>query len=807
MIYRAMIAGLFAAFLLLLRGSGWQGGENLHTLMEVVGTALAMMIGAVALVGYYSKRDALFLFVGCGFLGTAFLDGYHTVLTSVWYAQSFPSPPASLVPWSWMASRLFLPFALLTGGWACRRDVGRGEAVPIDPKVVYLITILFASASFYLFAFASLPPAMHPNWPVPRPQEFLPALLFFAALAGFWLHGEWQFDPFQHWLMVALIVNFMVEATFMAFSGRLYDGMFDAAHLLKIASYVCVLVGLLIAIYFLFIHDTESARQVGLTNAALRDAIGQRASVEEALRALNVELEARVGSRTESLRQASDRLDFLLGATPAIIYSTRPHGDYATTFISANVHTVLGYEQESFLCDPGFWPSRIHPVDRARIVAGLASLETQDAYANEYRYRHKNGSWRWLYDAMALKRDASGTATELTGYRIDVTDRVIADEARKQVQERLQLALEGGHLAMWQADAVGNLWLSEQWAGFLGKTPGETWTTVKDMVALARPQSQSERLLRAVVAVMSGKRAEFAEELRVATDTGEWHWTLWHGRVTERTADGLPARANGTILDINKRKQAEAELQSLLKQLAQSNRELEQRNNMKTDFMANITHELRTPLNGVIGFAELLKDEVPGPLNARQATFAADILASAMHLLKLVEGILEMSRHSNAGATLDPTSLEIGAVLAERVAAHRRAAEARRIDISLEAAHAGRADLDQQALCRVIDVLLDNAIKFNREGGTVAVIARRDARCLQIAVADTGIGIARMNWANLFNPLTQLDPGLGRQYGGLGLGLALARQLTELHGGTIEVNSEAGEGSTFTLRFPILEKS
>ncbi len=357
-----------------------------------------------------------------------------------------------------------------------------------------------------------------------------------------------------------------------------------------------------------------------------------------------------------------------------------------------------------------------------------------------------------------------------------------AEKEREQFQGRLQLALESGRLAVWDADVVGGkVWLSEQWAELLGESQRETWTSVEDLVAIAHPEDR-QRLLNAVVAVMKGERPEYAEEHRVRTVTGEWRWLLSRGRVTERAADGHAARMSGTNLDITERKQAETERQRLAERLTLTNRALEQANRMKTDFMANVTHELRTPLNSVIGFAELLKDEVPGPLNAQQAQFAADILASGQRLLTLVEGILEMSRLDAAGAALERQSVEIGAALEERVAAHRKAAEAGRVSIALEvAANAGRADLDPKALRRTIDALLDNAIKFNREGGTVAVSARRAEGAIEIAVTDTGIGIAREDIAKLVKPLAQLDAGLARRHGGVGLGLALARRLAELH--------------------------
>ena len=248
---------------------------------------------------------------------------------------------------------------------------------------------------------------------------------------------------------------------------------------------------------------------------------------------------------------------------------------------------------------------------------------------------------------------------------------------------------------------------------------------------------------------------------------------------------------------IEKLEQAEKELERTQAVLQDALR-------VKTEFMNNVTHELRTPLNSVLGFTELLRDEVPGPLNAQQAAFAADILAAGRRLLALVEGILEMSRLDMAGTAFNRAPVEVGGMLEEGVAAQRKAAEARGVSLRLDVtAGIGSAELDSKALRRMVDALLDNAIKFNRDGGTVAVRARRDEDWLEIAVADTGIGIARGDLAKLFNPLTQLDAGLTRRHGGVGLGLALARRLAELHGGTIEVESEPGKGSTFTLRLPV----
>jgi len=287
-------------------------------------------------------------------------------------------------------------------------------------------------------------------------------------------------------------------------------------------------------------------------------------------------------------------------------------------------------------------------------------------------------------------------------------------------------------------------------------------------------------------------------ELRMSKGDGAFFWALLAATGTHDEQGALILRLS--VSDISVRMQAE-------QQLTERTRQLEQADRAKSEFMNNVTHELRTPLNSVIGFSELLKDEVPGPLNAKQAGFVADIHDSGLHLLKLVDGILDMAQLDADAAVLERQPVDIGAAVQERLAVHRTAAEARGVTLGMAvAADAGSVQLDPNALRRILDALLDNAVKFNREGGTVRVSAQRADSMLEIAVADTGIGIAPADLPKLFQPLVQLDATLARKYGGIGLGLALAQRLAERHGGTIEVSSDPGKGSTFTLRLPLQEE-
>lgn len=243
---------------LALQDSTWQGSMQLHTLMEAIATVLALNVGILALVRFYSKKDNTFLFVGTGFLATGLLDGYHAIVTSSYFAESFPSSEPSLIPWSWLASRLFLSILLWLSWLFWKREERLGEAGRVSERRVYAVVSALSLMCFALFVFVPLPPAYFPNFIFPRPQEFIPAVFFLLALAGYLRKGKWKNDSFEHWLVLSIIVNFMSQAMFMSSSGQLYDMMFDSAHLLKKLSYICTLTGLMINMHWQFRLSEQS---------------------------------------------------------------------------------------------------------------------------------------------------------------------------------------------------------------------------------------------------------------------------------------------------------------------------------------------------------------------------------------------------------------------------------------------------------------------------------------------------------------------------------------------------------------------
>ncbi|HEW98270.1 MAG: hypothetical protein DRR16_04860 [Candidatus Parabeggiatoa sp. nov. 3] len=249
--YVALFLGLFLGYFL-LQDIRWQGSQQLHTLMEIVASLLAFIIGVMALVRFYTKKDNTFLFIGAGFFGTGFLDAYHAIVTSSFFEHYFPSSSSSLVAWSWGASRLFLAILLWLSWLFWQKKEKQEEVKIVNEWVVYLGIAVLTLASFFFFAFVPLPRAYYPDWFFHRPQELIPAFFFLLALMGYLSKGLWKENDFEHWLILAIIVSLMSQVMFMSFSGHLFDTMFDTAHLLKKASYLCVLTGLLISMYAIF---------------------------------------------------------------------------------------------------------------------------------------------------------------------------------------------------------------------------------------------------------------------------------------------------------------------------------------------------------------------------------------------------------------------------------------------------------------------------------------------------------------------------------------------------------------------------
>ncbi|MBP1908650.1 PAS domain-containing sensor histidine kinase [Methanolobus bombayensis] len=249
--------------------------------------------------------------------------------------------------------------------------------------------------------------------------------------------------------------------------------------------------------------------------------------------------------------------------------------------------------------------------------------------------------------------------------------------------------------------------------------------------------------------------------------------------------------------DVTERKKAEDELLNA-KIVA------ENANRTKNEFLANMSHELRTPLNSVIGFADVLMSQVSGEINDKQAKYINNISHSGKHLLNIINEILDISKIESGKMRLYKENISVIETFAEIIATLQHTASRKEIKLDVnpwpenECVYADKAKLKQ-----VLYNLVGNAIKFTNEGGSVTIGTKNDGEFIHISVTDTGIGISSEGMKKLFKPFTQLESFESRSHEGTGLGLALSRELVELHGGNIRVESEPGKGSTFTFTLPV----
>ena len=252
------------------------------------------------------------------------------------------------------------------------------------------------------------------------------------------------------------------------------------------------------------------------------------------------------------------------------------------------------------------------------------------------------------------------------------------------------------------------------------------------------------------------------------------------------------------VRDITDRKQQEAEIHRKNRELEEQNLRVQEANRMKSEFLANMSHELRTPLNGIIGFTEFLIGEKPGPLNPKQREYLTDVLTSGKHLLQLINDVLDVAKVEAGKMELFPESFSTRKAIEEVCFVITSLAAKKGIEVRLSLSpQVDTLTLDPQRFKQVLYNLLSNAVKFTDEGGEVEIITQpHEGAQVLIQVRDTGIGVKPEDIPRLFNEFQQLDSRIARRYEGSGLGLALTKKIVELMGGSIQVESEVGQGTS-----------
>jgi PAS domain S-box-containing protein len=466
---------------------------------------------------------------------------------------------------------------------------------------------------------------------------------------------------------------------------------------------------------------------------------------------------------------------------------------------SAEFFRIFGLPAREGSISGDQWWAFLHPDDRERMTTHLArAVEGGEPAVADYRIRAADGTVRWLSYAGQLQGPPEGR--RIVGTVLDITDRKrLEADLRQQAAELsesrdvLALAMRGGSMGVWSRNmATNEVWWSPELEDIVGLAPGSFDRTLTGFFNLVHPDDQSQ--VREVVDEAVERGSDYTIEFRFVHAGGEWRWMEGRGRAVY-DEHGAARTLYGIGIDITSRKRAEMALREA-KQAAES------ANQLKDQFLATLSHELRTPLNAILGYARMLQTHAIPPDKQQRAFDVIERNAVAQN--RLIEDLLDMSRITAGKVRLDPAPIPVANVLREAVDGVKPAADAKGMALDLDIdAFAGTVTADTARLLQVFSNILTNAVKFTPRGGRVGVLLRRDGALVEIRVTDSGRGIAPEFLPYIFEPFRQADARFDRGHGGLGLGLAITKQLVDLHGGTIDAASDGpGRGASFTIRLP-----
>jgi two-component system, cell cycle sensor histidine kinase PleC len=484
-------------------------------------------------------------------------------------------------------------------------------------------------------------------------------------------------------------------------------------------------------------------------------------------------------------------------------------------FWSQSMFDILGLQSKGDLLTFGDVSALTHPDDlRLYDLAAEIAEATATTIDHAFRMRHADGHWIWLRARCELVRQPGEPGPRLIGIAVDITEQKHLVEKTVAADMRLRDAIETIPEAFVLWDADNRLVLCNSNFQELHNLPDEAITVGASYESVV--EAGRKPVVRSK-AITGGPNIPGARTFEAQLEDGRWlhiseRRTKDGGYVSvgtditalktheEKLVDS-EKRLMATVADVRASQQRLAEL---AEKYAVEKTRAEEANQAKSKFLANMSHELRTPLNAIIGFSEIMESGMFGPLGAEKYNeYCNDILSSGQYLLEVINDILDMAKIEAGRIRLDFEELDLDTLLAEAL----RVVSARAQDKQLELIPKISPELflraDRRALKQIMLNLLSNAVKFTPAGGRVTVRGRAADGCIVLAIADTGIGIAKDALARLGRPFEQVESQLTKSHQGSGLGLAIAKSLVELHGGRMRIRSTLGKGTLVVVRLPM----
>ncbi|MCA9738609.1 MAG: response regulator [Gemmatimonadota bacterium] len=744
-----LLAFLFLA--VLGRTTTWLGNASLHTLLEAVAGVFGIAVGGLALVRYYARPERLFLHLAVGFLGAGILTVVHATVTGPLAPLHSGEAFSERDSWTWLAAQLHLGLFLM-GALAAGMRV-RPQGAALRDRWIYLAGTLSAVSLGALALRGGLPTAVRPTLGVDRPFELVPALFLALALVGFLRREGWRSERFQHWLVMGLWMGVVSHVAYMAFSTRPFDGLYDMAHVLKVGSYLAVLVGLLLSLY-----------------ARLR--LGGEAFVAERV-----------------LKESRHQLQDFLDNASDLLQSAAPDG--RILYANRAWKQALGYTDGEIAKLDIF--SIVHPNSLSRfrrqfqrVLGGESATHVEVEFvAADGRIIICSGNMNCRFE------DGKPVATRSI-FR-DVTEQRQAERALEASKANLTALVENTGDAIWSVDPqlrliTFNAAFSLMVEARTGREP-RVGAPLEAVLRIDEVEWYRELYQRALAG------ARFSQVRTEEIDGQERHFELFFNPIL---GDLGPRGVVVFGKDVTPRRRAEEALRV-------AKEEAEAANRAKSHFLASMSHELRTPLNSVIGFANVLLKNRSGGLSDQDLEFTRRIHDNGKHLLTLINDVLDLAKVESGRMEVELAPVDVRTLVRETLHQLEGQVRGRAVQLKADVPDDLRPlRTDPRRLKQVIINLVGNALKFT-ETGEVRVHVEASGATRQvtsIAVVDTGIGIPTDRLDAIFEAFQQAEAGTTRRYGGTGLGLTISRSICQLLGYQLTVSSTVGEGSQFRIAIP-----
>jgi len=498
---------------------------------------------------------------------------------------------------------------------------------------------------------------------------------------------------------------------------------------------------------------------------------------------------------TEQSRRHAERFELAARGSHDGIWDWRAGED--ALFLSDRLSEMLGLAPGT-LTDLRSFGRRIHPEDRAAVAAARdAHLAGQANLHVECRVLHGSGSFRWFLIRGEALRNEAGTVQRLCGSLTDITDRKLAE--LHLAQSAAQIAAERARLAAFVEHAPAAIAMFDARLDFV--CASRRWL---DMFAGGQQSVVGKPFFDIVQRPPRGWRSRLSEVLDgevVRVDDESWQPGLdpaprhlrWEARPWLDDRHGQA----GILLSA----QDITDDQARATELAAMRDAADSANRAKSEFLATMSHEIRTPMNGVLGFTQLLLDT---PLDAEQRDYVRTIESSGQALLALINDILDYSKIEAGRLTVEAFDFELDPIVEEVASLLSPQTASRGVDLLVDLGPQSPVHLhgDPTRLRQILINLIGNAIKFTERGHILLEVGADPSGAVTISVSDTGIGMTEAVQRSLFRKFQQGDSTTTRRFGGTGLGLAICKQLVELMGGSIKVESTPGVGSRFWFTMP-----